>query len=285
MTLRNHLHSLAACTLVSGSLFLSPWALAHETWLLPETFQPAADEPTTILMTSGMAFPALGSGISSVRIKEAVLSQSGERSAMVPVGSSIGALQLSAVPGTGTGTACAWVALDPRILNIKEDAVAHYLEEVGADDTVWAAWEAQAEPRQWQESYTKLARTYLRAGGVNYGNNDGDNQGEDCWTDQSDTRFDILPTQDPGTLSAGDRLSLQLLFDGEPLANQAVGLIRAGDDPGELVRSNTDGTLTLEFAEGGNYMVFATKLWPGKGEGFNWESNFVTLTFMVKDKQ
>lgn len=254
---------------------LSTAVIAHETWLLPESFEPEAGAPTTLLMTSGMAFPALDSGISPVRIKEAVLSQNGERSLLVAAGGRVNALELSAAPESGA--ACAWVVLRPRILEIKVDAVAHYLEEIGADEAVWTAWEAQPEPRQWRESYSKLSRTYLRSA--------GESDGKACWTDQSIGRFEILPLGDPTSLAAGDTLEFQLLFDDEPLARQAVGLVRAGDAPNALVHSNAEGILTLSFASDGQYMIYATNLRPVAGDDFNWQSDFTTLTLQVGSMQ
>jgi uncharacterized GH25 family protein len=269
---------LVSRMLAITGLFLSAFStgvIAHETWLLPESFDPEAGASATLLMTSGMAFPALDSGISPVRIKEAVLSQNGERSLLVPAGGRVNALELSAAPKAGT--ACAWVVLNPRILEIKADAVAHYLEEIGAGDAVWTAWEAQPEPRQWRESYSKLARTYLRGA--------GESGGEACWTDKSIGRFEILPLADPTSLAAGDTLQLQLLFDDEPLARQAVGLVRAGDAPNALAHSNAEGILTLSFASAGQYMIYATNLRAVAGDGFNWQSDFTTLTLQVGSTQ
>ncbi|WP_439101302.1 DUF4198 domain-containing protein [Congregibacter sp.] len=259
----------ASCLMFSSGLF------AHETWLLPDTFQPEADSQVTLSMTSGMAFPAFDSGISAARIKEAVVSQNGSRDLLIPMDTGVGALELIATPGPGT--ACAWVALNPRILEIKPKAVAHYLEEIGADDSVWEAWNTQPEPRYWKESYSKLARTYL-------GSSNNDGMGDSgCWSDESVSRFEILPLTDPTTLEPGEALQVQVTFGGEPLANQAVGLWQEGNEAGVLHRSDDDGRLTLEFQGGGRHMIYATHLRPKIGEGFNWESDFVTLTVMVNE--
>ncbi|EAQ97479.1 DUF4198 domain-containing protein [Congregibacter litoralis] len=262
--------------LAVSCLLLSPGLSAHETWLLPETFQPEADSQITLSMTSGMAFPTLGSGISAARIREAVISQNGQRDLLIPMDTRGGALELIATPGAGT--ACAWIALNPRILEIKPEAVAHYLEEIGADDSVWEAWNTQPEPRFWKESYSKLARTYLRSA-----SDDAATEESSCWSDESASRFEILPLNNPTSLAPGETLELQVLFDREPLTNQAVGLWQEGDDAGVLHRSDDDGQVSLEFAGDGPHMIYATHLRPQMGEGFNWESDFVTLTVMVDE--
>ncbi|WOJ97326.1 DUF4198 domain-containing protein [Congregibacter brevis] len=274
MSVYHYLLRTLAPAAATTCLMFAQSSSAHETWLLPDTFQPEADAQLTLSMTSGMAFPTFDSGISASRIKEAVVSQNGKRDLLVPVDTRGGALELIATPGAGT--ACAWVALAPRILEIKPKAVAHYLEEIGAEESVWEAWDAQPEPKYWKESYSKLARTYLQS-------TPSTPESEDamCWTDQSVSRFEILPLADPTSLEAGESLQLQVFFDGEPLANQSVGLWQEGDETGVLARSNGDGQLTIVFEGSGRHMIYATHLRPKIGEGFNWESDFVTLTVMV----
>lgn len=265
-------HALAA----AGMILATP-LFAHETWLMPDSFHPAANSSVSLSMTSGMAFPALGSGITRSRIQEAVLSQNGDRRPLVPEEATSKALELVATPDPGV--ACAWVSLKPRILEIKPDAVAHYLEEIGATESVWAAWNNQAEPKFWKESYSKLARSYLHSPGDSaMGSSDAA-----CWTDKSTSRLEILPLSNPTALSAGDDLTLRVLLDGEPLAGQAVGLLQEGSEPNVLKRSGANGELTLSFAGNGRHMIYATNLRPQSGDDFNWQSNFVTLTLQVGD--
>jgi hypothetical protein len=255
---------LATCTLS---------ARAHETWLLPEDFTPPAGQSVRFTMTSGMGFPDLGSGIDRRRLVEAVLVQDGDRQRLVPAGAREGALLLTGIPEGGM--ACAWVRLEPRVLEIPDAAdVEHYLEEIGAPRAVWSAWRSDEGRSVWRESYSKLARSYLRGeGGVT---------GAPCTGVTSGARFDILPLVDPTTLAAGEALDLQVLFDGEPLSGQAVGLIYEGDASGVLLRSDADGRLSVTPENAGRYMIYATNLRPVSGEDFNWESDFTTLTFEVQ---
>lgn len=265
----------AATALVVGTLLAASHRLAaHETWLLPATFTAPAAQSLEFSLTSGMAFPALDSGIDRRRVSEAVLLQGDDEQTMVPVGGREGELLLSAIPGSGV--ACAWVRLRPRILEIDEpEDVEHYLEEIGAPQAVWSAWSEARGQITWRESYSKLARSYLVGDGE---------VGDDirpCWRETSGARFDILPMADPTALQAGDSLELQLVFDGEPLADQAVGLVREGEQSGELVRSDAAGRVTITTGAGGRHMVHGTYLRRVNGDGFGWESDFTTLTFSV----
>lgn len=251
---------------------------AHETWLLPADFTPEPGQSTEFMMTSGMGFPGLGSGIDRRRVVESVLYQDGDSQGLIPSGGTEGALELSAIPGPGL--ACAWVRLRPRILEIGADEdVEHYLEEIGAPESVWTAWREQDPGAVWRESYSKLARTYL------HGQRSGTSIGriESCLQEQSGARFEILPLADPTRLAAGETLELQVLFDGEPLSGQAVGLLREGAAPTPLQRSDADGRITITPGGPGRHMLYATNLRPADGEDHNWESDFITLTFEVAE--
>ncbi len=260
--------SIAALTL----LFAAATANAHETWLLPSSFSAEPGESLEFAMTSGMGFPSLGNGIDPSRLSEAVLMTGGERRSLIPSAAREGALVLSGIPEPGL--ACAWVHLNPRILEIEAaDDVQHYLEEIGAPEEVWDAWHQSDE--LWRESYSKLARTYVSASAAD--------DGATCTSEASDSRFEILPHGNPSVLKPGDTLELQILFDGEPLTGQAIGFIREGEAARPLTRADADGRVTITIDGPGAHMIYATNLRPASGDDFNWESDFTTLTFEVSE--
>ena len=249
---------------------------AHETWLLPEDFAPPAGESVAFMLTSGMGFPGLGSGVDRRRIEEAVLLQGDDEQSLVPAGGREGALELSGIPGIGV--ACAWVRLRARVLEIEAaEDVEHYLEEIGAPEAVWSAWRESRGTVVWRESYSKLARSYLAGAG----DETMEAPSDACWNAPSGARFDILPTSDPAALEAGNSLELRLIFDGEPLAGQAVALVREGGKPGPLLRSDASGRVTVALEGPGRHMIYGTNLRRTEGDDFSWESDFTTLTFSV----
>jgi hypothetical protein len=260
------------------ALLQAGWTSAHETWLLPERFTAPASGAARFTMTSGMGFPEPGSAITAERITQAQFVQGGTAQALQPGAATAGVLHLTAT--SEGGTACAWVNLRPRILQIdSEQSVEHYLEEIGAPESVWSVWRDTRALGAWRESYSKLARSYLAGSGPEAGTAGA---GEaSCWRTPSTARFDILPLTDPTQLRAGDNLELQLLFDGEPLAGQAVGLVREGAAVQGLLRSDARGRVSITADAAGRHMLYATHLRPVEAEGHAWESDFVTLTFRV----
>ncbi|MEO1078950.1 MAG: DUF4198 domain-containing protein [Pseudomonadota bacterium] len=252
-------------------------ATAHETWLLPSSAEIEPGKAVEFVMTSGMGFPSLGSGIDRSRVVDAVLMQGAERQSLVPSNAFEDALELSAVPGLGL--ACSWVQLRPRVLEIPDkDSVEHYLGEIGADEKLYKTWRSQGADSIWRESYGKLARNFLSVG------KEADATRKSCIREASAARFDILPLRDPTGLSLGDMLEIQVLFDGKPLSGQAIGFVSEGASPAELVRSDPQGRVQLTIRGSGLHMVYATNLRPAPAEeDFNWESDFVTLSFKVEE--
>ena len=267
---------VSAALVTGAAVFAVSVTQAHETWLLPVDFTAEPGQSIEFRMTSGMDFPALGSGIDRRRVTESVLHQDGDSQGLVPSGATQGALELSAIPGPGL--ACAWVRLRPRILEIESsEDVEHYLEEIGAPENVWSTWRQREAGTVWRESYSKLARTYLQ----------GELKGAStarivsCLGETSEARFEILPLADPTGLVAGQSLQLQVLFDGEPLPGQAIGLLREGAEPARLMRSDADGRITVTPDGSGRHMLYATNLRPVDAADYNWESDFITLTFEI----
>lgn len=265
--------AVALSCALSGSVGV---ALAHETWLLPDDFSPEMGESISYSMTSGMGFPAAGSAINADRVVDAAHIAGNVRLPLALGTAPDGALTIRAEVGEGVN--CAWVQLRPRILEIPErDDVAHYLEEIGAPEAVWEHWQPEIGQELWRESYSKLARSYLRPNGAV--------PAATCLSSAAGARFDIRPLRDPTSLKAGDTLSLQVFFDGEALAGQSVTAVREGAQPQILQRSNADGLLEVTLRGAGRYMIYATHLRPADGDDFNWESDFVTLTFKVANPE
>ncbi|MEM6962459.1 MAG: DUF4198 domain-containing protein [Myxococcota bacterium] len=255
-------------------LLASSGSSAHETWLLPDDFSPATGSLIEFQMSSGMGFPAKGSAITPDRVVDASLANNSSIEALDPQRATQGGLSLQALAKEGLN--CVWVQLRPRILEIPDhDDIEHYLEEIGAGDSVWQHWTAEKDEELWRESYSKLARTYLRAS--------ASGAATDCTATASRSRFDILPQQDPTQLSAGESLDLRVLFDGEPINDQSVAVVREGDQPQALLSSDEKGLLRVQTTGTGRYMVYATHLRAIDRDIFNWESDFVTLTFEVSD--
>jgi hypothetical protein len=246
-------------------------ARAHDTWLIATPSDGAARPSVRLDMTSGMAFPALESGIRPERVTRAMVRASGESKPLpAPLATKASLRYLVAI--AQPGVAAFWVELAPRALDLKPDLIDEYLREIGAADTVGPRWRARPEPKTWHEVYRKHAKTFLRTSAAP--------SDDRSWRERVGMELELVPESDPTALAAGAALTLVLLKDGRPLAGLPVGAERGAKDLRKRTFETSDPAGRVSFAldRPGPWLFAATEL---REKGADWESDFTTLTVVV----
>jgi uncharacterized GH25 family protein len=246
---------------------------AHDTWILPNRAGVTPGQQVTFDLTSGMAFPANEVGVKPDRLARAS-ARLGE--AVTDLGREVGgkkALRLKA-RFPKPGIAAVWIESKPRALELKPAEVKEYLEEIGAWDSVGRTWESQGSGR-WRESYTKHSKTYVRVGRPDR---------DDSWARPVGMELELVPELDPTHLVVGGELPVQLLKNGQPVSDLAVGLVAQNAKSGSLSRTDKEGRVRLRFDRSGWWLVRTTVLEPSSRPDLDWESRFATLTLFVAPK-
>lgn len=241
---------------------------AHDTWLLPDSFRPRGSE-VSVRMTSGMEFPKPESAPKPDRIARSGVRVAGKEASLRVGEPAGGALELVA-PLNHEGVAVVWAQSHPRAIDLKAADVRHYLEEVGALETLGRTWEAAGSPPV-GESYVKLAKAYLRRGTAP----------DESWREPLGLALELVPEADPTFLRVGDRLPVVLLWQGKPLADLSVSAVRPGAGKAVAARSGRDGRVTIELDEAGPWLLKATRVVALPGKPAEWEGTFTTITFEV----
>jgi uncharacterized GH25 family protein len=259
-------------TLFLGGGLLSA-AAAHDTWLAPDRYHLSRPAPVTLSLTSGMEFPKLDHAIRSERVALAK-QRSASGTSELPAGSEgRNALDLKA-RAAEPGVTTYWVVLHPRPSELRSDQVREYVAHLGLADpaAVLAAWERDgAGPVRY--NYTKFAKSFVRV-------NDADAGGA---TGQAGMALEIVPVEDPTTLSPGGTLRVRVLRDGAPLTDYPLELIREGKDEPARYRTDGAGGAAIELPSPGRYMLRASTLRPAApGEERQWDVDFSTMTFAVR---
>ena len=259
---------LAAAT---AWLLLPGVAAAHDTWILATPSAPGARPSVRLEMTSGMAFPALESGIRPERVTRAMVRVAGESKALKAPLPTKASLRYS-LPLPQAGVAAFWVQLAPRALDLKPELIDEYLREIGAADTLGPRWRARPGPKAWREVYRKHAKTFLRTGTPA--------AGERSWAEPVGMELELVPESDPTALTARAAFSLVLLKDGRPLGGLAVAAERGSGKARQRTFETSDasGRVTFELDQPGPWLFAATEL---REKGSEWESDFTTLTVVV----
>lgn len=252
-----------------ASLLLTLPASAHDTWLLPERWRVAPGGQLVFALTSAMDFPRPETAVKADRLEAHRVRLAGKNHALAP-GSAERSLTLAAVLKE-TGVATAWIATHPRSLTLTPQQVAHYLEEVGAADTIGEQWKRSGQTT-WRETYVKLAKTVVRV---------GEGASDSSWGEPLGLTLEIVPESDPTRLKTGDALSIRLLWQGKPLPGLAVGAAAAAPAQPALVRTDGQGRASLTLDRPGPWLLRATLIRPSEARRGEWDSVFTTLTLQV----
>jgi len=258
--------------LLSASLLaLALPAAAHDTWIVPVRWSVSVGQPLAVDLTSAMGFPKPETAVRADRLVERRLRLAGVVSPLEPEAGTAGAdaLRLSAVP-KDAGIATLWITTNPRTLELKPREVEAYLREIGAPETIGAAWR-RSKDKTWLESYVKVAKTFVRVGEA----------ADDSWKKPVLAPLELVPAEDPTALSSGRELALVLLSNGRPLADQAVGAVAAGAEPA-LARTDAEGRVRFALGRAGEWMFRATRIQPVEGRPGEWQSVFTTVTVLVR---
>lgn len=118
-----------------------------------------------------------------------------------------------------------------------------------------------------------------------------DEERSNSFRQQFDYPIEIVPQENPCSLSTGDTLPVLVLLSGEPLPNQLVYASYLGfhehDDDGQHVeavqaRTNSQGVAEIEISQSGIWYVRLIHMVPSSEDGVDYESNWATLTFEIQ---
>jgi uncharacterized GH25 family protein len=192
-------------------------ARAHDTWLLPVRWNVPVRERLVVDLTSAMDFPTPETAPRADRLVDKSIRLNGVISSLAvsPARTGAKALQLAARPAA-VGLATVWIATRPRTLDLRAGEVEHYLEEVGAADTIGEQWRRSPD-KAWRETYVKVAKTFVRV---------EDSPRDESWREAAGAPLELAPASDPTALSSGQTAFL-LLWNGKPSADVAAGAVAA----------------------------------------------------------
>lgn len=246
---------------------------AHDTWLLAGPAAVSAGERVRLEITSGMAFPAPDTAPDPERF-ERLWAVGVDRS--VTQAASWRRLEKGTAwegPVAGPTTAVVAITTRPRTLDLTDEDVAHYLDEIAAPRSVREAWARAPAPRKWVETYVKNAKVWIGVRGAAADMNPA--LGAIGQPLEFEAVGEALPQR------AGDTLALRLLYQGRPLAEQPVGLVFEGESTAKLLATDARGEVRFTLERPGRYLIRTTYLRPPAAPGEAWTSDFATATLAV----
>lgn len=253
--------------LAAALLTLAGAAAAHDTWFAPH---PSSTGERLLALSTGERFPRQQTALDHDFVhSSACLRADGQQTPLAWVAYRDEATLLRpAEPGPPGARLRCWLQTKPLPITLDDAVVALYLDEIRALPAVRERWAAQrARGVRWQETYTKHARIETAGSGP------AGQPGQTAGTPGLDLQAD-MPA---GALQAGQRLRVQLLRDGLPLAGMPVAL---SNDLSPLVlwqHSDAEGWVTLTLPLAARWLVTSVDLRPAAGRPDAWDSRFASL--------
>ncbi|MFQ5662705.1 MAG: DUF4198 domain-containing protein [Terriglobia bacterium] len=267
--MKKWLSAAVALLLAAGSL------LAHDTWLVPESFRVEAGRAVRVALNTSEDFPTSEAAAGPERIArfEAV-SVAGR---IEVTGYRVEGKSLVAELTPGPGLTLVAATTRPRLIVLKQEEFNAYIGEEGLEQTVAARatrGQAYAEGR---ERYSKIAKLALCAGQASDGRR---------YRQPLGLHLEIVPLTNPCGLRAGDVLVVQVLFEGRPLPNVWLGAGTKGTHGHHYPfrqRTDADGRVVVPLEHSGAWFVRALHMVPAtQYPEADWQSWFSTFTFSVE---
>jgi uncharacterized GH25 family protein len=263
----------AILSVAALAISLSPPVSGHDTWLIPDQFNLPPKSSVTLDLTSGMEFPKLDAAPKPERVKSANCRLAGKSFEITDKAAAPNSLQFKAELAD-VGVATFWVKLPPRTIELTPGQVKEYLDEVDAPEPLRKQW-AEMKDRRWRESYTKHPKTFARV---------GEPLSDRSWAEPAGMFLEIVPEKDPTDIKTGDDFPVRVLKGGEPFPGFSLNAVSAGEPKGETRKTDSNGRVTFRLSKVGRWLLRGTDIRKSRQPDTDWESDFTTLTFEVKQK-
>jgi uncharacterized GH25 family protein len=136
-----------------------------------------------------------------------------------------------------------------------------------AEDVITARWEEEGKPKRWRGTAAEMAAN-IPANAAKLDVEQILRRVETFVTVGSPTEvksgvgtgIELVPSQHPNDLYAGESAKLRFLLDGKPAADLEVEVVRGGtryrDDPEAIVqKTDKDGAVTIQWPSAGMYWI------------------------------
>ena len=258
---------------------------AHEFWIAPVTAPLTAGSTARLSMLVGEQFTGELVGWSKAQTASLrLVSAAGVRdiSAQVPATAVADLPLMLATPGTHL------VAFEsqPNTISLSADRFHAYLHDEGLDFITAQREAADQAEQPGRERYRRYVKTLLEVQGAQAGV---------YATVHSQTlgqRLELVPSNNPLAMMPGEALSVQVLFEGQPLQD---ALLKAwhkssGQANGQttIIRATTNaqGIATVNLPYAGAWMVSVVHMVRVTGvKDVDWDSLWGNLSFVVPEKK
>ncbi|HLF46239.1 MAG TPA: DUF4198 domain-containing protein [Chitinophagaceae bacterium] len=179
------------------------------------------------------------------------------------------------------GTGVVGLSTFPNLIGLTAKEFTDYLKHDGILDVLEARKISGEESNPAKEKYAKHVKAIFQIG----------NKTSDDYKTVLGYHVEFIPMVNPYLLKAGDELSVQLLTNGKPLADQLVYSSHEGyhghaADGTHLeafkLRTDSKGVVKVKLSKAGHWYFRTIYMVKSAEKGIDYESNWATITFEIK---
>ena len=254
---------------VAGALLTAP-LLAHDFWIEPSSFRPAAGSQLAVSLRVGEHFR--GDPVPRVDpkiVKFVLSSAAGE----TPIGGLPAVDPAGLIRVVSPGLAVIGYRSQRTAITLEADKFEKYLADEGLDGVLEARRTRGEQGKPGNEVYSRCAKSLIAVDGT----------GKSGFDRALGFTAEIVAESNPVALHAGEAMRVRVLHEGAPVAGALVKAI-ALDDPDNTLsaRSGKDGRAAFRLARKGVWLVKTVHMVPAPKEtGADWESLWASLTFEI----
>ena len=269
---------------------------SHDMYLKLDTYFLKADTQSSIQLFNG-TFERSDNTIDRNRMVDASLFGNGQRIQIdTNQWSDEGETTILSFKTGAAGTWVAGVSTRPRNIEMDAEAFNDYLEHDGVLDMLEWRKQNNALNQDAVEKYSKHVKTIFQVGDQLSGD----------FQAQLGYPLEFVPLANPYDMHPGHFMQFELLWQGQPLANQLVyvgkpdtqsghthadGTTHSHNHEGEedhqhdllQLRTDADGLLSLNIDQKGIWYLRTIYLVESEEEGLTHESNWATISFQIGD--
>jgi len=257
-----------------ASLIAVSAAYAHDFFFRADSFLVAPNSIVRLRALNG-TFSQSENSVTRDRLRDlSVVSKAGRAHPDTMQWSATGDTSVLSVRVEGAGTYVIGASLLPRQITLRAAEFNAYLADDGIPDVLAARKKKNELAKDATERYSKHIKALIQVGSSRTGD----------FSAVLDYPAELVPLDNPYSLSRGASLRVRALVDGKAVANQMVvagGRTRSGDRFREQkVRTNSAGVARVQLTGRGQWYVKFIHMVPFAGtEKIDYESKWATLTF------
>jgi uncharacterized GH25 family protein len=251
-------------------------ASAHDLFLKPVRYFVAENADVLVRVLNG-TFSKSENSIARARLRDvSIVSPSGREALDTAMWSASGDTSTFRVRTGAGGTYVVGVSTKPNFIALKAKDFNAYLREDGIPDVLESRRRANELTRDARERYAKHVKALIQVGRTR----------TDHFSTELGYPAELIPLDNPYTLSVGSALRVRTVVDGRMVANQFVLFGGRTPNGGRItqrsVRSDSDGIARVPLRSRGTWYVKFINMTPTPGDTVDYESKWATLTFQIR---